>query len=356
MTPEIDHQQNLGSAMEMDEQIPSVAGAEIDLQVNFDEWTYGDLKQNLLELRNRAIPEEHLDDFDADKNLMGLGDGAAIYYPRRSDKEELIDYALLKAHQLQDRSEASILLAATVVAVHPFADGNGRVSRAIYQELMGVKEAPGESERVDYANSKSREHIDMGTAFTEDPFLGSISKNYPYYLHGLERKPMGVVIHKKDVKNEIEASTLSPEAVNGLSEEEKEDLTNALGADEYGNTYRKDQEGLTFAVHLLASIYPELTKHFYKAESLQGLPGSNRELINLHEFLPAISTEQKKEFVGALWEHRKLRAQASIDFLSADIGRNIVVSKVGRMSVRSLVMQRTNNLYSSRIDSRPSDN
>ncbi len=129
----------------------------------------------------------------------------------------------------------------------------------------------------------------MGTAFTEDPVLSSVADFYPYYWRGMDRKFIGVVIYKQDTDDDVEATTLSPEALSDISDEEQKDLITSIGADQFGNTYRKDQYGLIFAANFIIHNYPDLAKHLYKRQE------DGPELINIHELLPAITPGQKKE-------------------------------------------------------------
>lgn len=310
----------------------------------------GSLKDLLIGIHNEMVPEETLLDFDADKNAMGQGmggvmDSYAVRYPRRQDKEELLTYALEEAKACQDPRDGALLLAASVVAIHPFNEGNGRVSRALYSDLLGTErpDTPGEKRRLDIG--KGRQFIDLGTAFTQDEWLSRWSAHLPYIASNLASADVRVVIHKTDVKDNVEATTLDEEAMVGLSDEEKTDLVAAIGADKFGNTYAKDGEGLSFATALVVSKHPEL------AVLIDSKEGRTWQLVNIHHFLPRLSNEQRIEFVSALWEHRKLRAQSTIDFLSDDTGSSVIMAG-GRTTLRSLVIERTINLHSSRIPRR----
>lgn len=55
--------------------------------------------------------------------------------PADSDKESLLEESFEKAKQAKDLPTAALMLATTFVAIHPFNDGNGRISRVIYSFL-----------------------------------------------------------------------------------------------------------------------------------------------------------------------------------------------------------------------------
>ncbi len=325
------------------EAIPSF---EVPAAQEIPAYSVDNFKAHLLELHNQLLPAAPLTDFDANKNYMGQGiagamDGAAIRYPKRSDKMELLAYAVEEAQKCEDPRDGALLLAASVVATHPFVDGNGRVSRALYSDLMGVERSDEISSARNFdSGDANRQRIDLGTAFTQDEWLSRWSAHYPYLLSGVPHEDLRVVIYKKDIKDDIEATTLTEDALSGLDTEERVDLVSAIGADEFGNTYATDLEGLMFAAALLVKNFPDL-KDYVK-------PQGKGSIINIHELLPSLAVEQKKKFVAALWQYRKFRAQAVIDFLSDETGSEVITAG-GRIAVRSLVIERTNNLHASKL-------
>lgn len=302
-------------------------------------------KDRLLSLHNEIFRSE-LQDFDADKNKMGFGmagamDGVKVRYPRRTDKDALIEYAIEKANACKDPQHAALLLATAAVTIHPFGEGNGRISRALYCDLLGVPRIDESSKpRYDDAGLESRKLIDLGTAFVDNPLLSKLTKLHPYTITNTDNRGIRVVIHKPE-KDGVEAITLSEEALSGFDTEEREDLVVSLGGDDKGNTYGKDQVGLTFATDLLMQRNRELEAYVKK------LPDDRGEIVNIHELLPHMTVSQKKDFVSSLWLHRKLFAQASIDFLSDDFGSRQVTVGSEVTTFRDIVIQRTNNFQKS---------
>jgi hypothetical protein len=323
---------------------------DTNLQAALPSWTYQDFKSVLIDIHNRYFEDTQVSDFDADKNIMSLGMAgsvASLYYPKRADKEELLEYALSEAQAI-DTSQAAILLPAAVVAIHPFAEGNGRTSRELYQRLLGEENLRPEAERNAFKNTPSREYIDVGTAFTEDHQLSGLANYWPYYKLGIEQRKLGIVIHRHDIEDENSARLLSDEAVAGLTNEEEADLRAAIEP-------FKDDDGLRFATSQALLNYPEFNSILYEPAVKTDLVG-DRQLVNMHELLPAMSAAQKKEFVAALWTYRKLRAQASIDLLADELGDKTIeiAERTGEISLRSLVTERTNNLHTSKVGKRSS--
>lgn len=55
--------------------------------------------------------------------------------PPTKDKPRLLEYAFNRAKELEDPRDVGLLAAASINAVHPFGDGNGRTSRLVYDLL-----------------------------------------------------------------------------------------------------------------------------------------------------------------------------------------------------------------------------
>lgn len=64
--------------------------------------------------------------------LLGM---APSDMPPVEDKPQLLEYAFNRAKELEDPRDIGLLAAASINAVHPFADGNGRTSRLVYDLL-----------------------------------------------------------------------------------------------------------------------------------------------------------------------------------------------------------------------------
>lgn len=315
------------------------------------EYDYDDFKQLLLDLHNELVSGANLSEFDAYKNFIGqqrdgsIGEveGIPIRYPQSSDKEELLRYALEKAKQCEDPTYGAMLLSAGVVAVHPFLDGNGRISRAIYSDFMGMTRVDETGRRTGIdANTNAREVIDMGTAQTSD-LLGAWQQRYPYIVENLDEKRIRVGLVNSRFEKEEDQAILREDALEGLSAEDRSDLTNAIGADKYGNTYSHDINGLMFATRYIIS------RNFELADEVEDM--GSFSFVNIHDFLPRLSVDQKKVFVEALWLHRKLLAKATIDFLSDDFGGKEIVKFPSQpaQKMRDFVIEKTTNLHSSKL-------
>lgn len=68
--------------------------------------------------------------------LGQISDSRVVHIPpHQEDKEALLTETLKTAQNLPDTKDAALLLAANITAIHPFEDGNGRISRLTYELL-----------------------------------------------------------------------------------------------------------------------------------------------------------------------------------------------------------------------------
>lgn len=284
------------------------------------------------------VPPDPLTDFDADKNTLHTGMEGMTWvshrFPRATDKMELFDYAVTKAQACEDPANGALLLSTAVLVIHPFEDGNGRVARAFYSDLMGAKR-PDEANRAGNAGA-ARKYIDLGSVFSGEEMIEFVN-NYSYTQRGMEYDSTSEI----GLLDEIEEASI-PTLLEGLGEEERSDLTDALGFEDPSTI---DKPGLLFSSSLLMKNNPNLT------ELVEENQTTEKRLITIHSLLSASTLEEKKEFVAGLWDYRKLQAQAAIDFLSDDYGGEKTVNTLpgGAIKLRDFVLQKTTNLITSNM-------
>ena len=318
-------------------------------------------RQALLDIHNDVIPEQHLDAFDAYNNFMGLSskqtnelEGVEVRFPRREDKAEVLEFALVKAQSCEDPRNGAMLLSAAVLLVHPFNDGNGRTSRALYSKLSGVDrldESSRDGDGTGSSNLSNREHIDLGSAFSSDPKVSALTELLTYRAKGIPKRDIRTLSHRPDVDDQIESARLTDDELEGFSDSERADFIEALGLDKSGNNDNWDMRGMGFASAVLLYKYPELETLVTTPDASVDEASDGRELLNIHDLLPKLSAEQKSEYVASLWEYRKLRAMAAIDMLSDDAGSILLTGRMGSIALRDVVIESTNNFVSSTIPS-----
>ncbi len=313
---------------------------------DLDHATYDSLKRELLSIRNAVLPEEPVIDFDADKNVMAEGiagamDGNAVRYPRGADKQVLLAHALDQAQRTARPEHKALILTSAATNIHLYEEANGRAARRLYRRLTGADESVPEAPRDDTMNSPEREHIDLGTAFTEDPRLSRLADTYAYYKREFKSPRIRVNAHRPGVTDYKEAVRIDPEDLTGLSAEEGEDLVSAVGADEYGNTYAQDHDALDFAGTAALNARPELQELIYR------VPNGKFDQVGLHNLLGQLTPDERRQFVAELWEYRKLRAQATIDFFTDEVGNMTIKGEAGQATtLRDFAIARTNNFIS----------
>lgn len=136
-------------------------------KAKFDSMSFDDFKTTLVKLnaKVRGI-NPALHDFDGSSVVVGdldAPDGPIIEHrpPDKTDKPELLQYLLSAAQNLPDIQDAALLIAAGINQIHPFADGNGRLSRFMYVNMAaGGEFLKQHSEEV----LNSRSSIDIGSA------------------------------------------------------------------------------------------------------------------------------------------------------------------------------------------------
>lgn len=97
----------------------------------------------LLEGLNGILRDKKKEDWKMDGQDVGVGGniftGLEYISPRQEDKPELLDKLLSSVKKMneegKDLKDIALAVSATINAIHPFLDGNGRTSRFIYSIL-----------------------------------------------------------------------------------------------------------------------------------------------------------------------------------------------------------------------------
>lgn len=148
----------------------------------FRELSFTDFKKEIIKLNAQLRGlNTSLHDFDGQGVFVGGGEiisgdegDVAIEHmpPDQKDKDDLIQYTLQTAQSLDNVQDAALLMAAGINQIHPFADGNGRVSRVLYTNL-----AAGDEFLMQHYDEivEGRGSIDIGS-YIPNSYLLSIAK------------------------------------------------------------------------------------------------------------------------------------------------------------------------------------
>ncbi|MFZ1248915.1 MAG: Fic family protein [Candidatus Saccharimonadales bacterium] len=293
---------------------------------------------SLIAVHNVVVPDEVAGDFDGGKNQMATGYG----FPRPEDKIALLGYALEKAKLAQDPHDAALVVAGSIPVIHPWAEGNGRTSRALYRHL--ARSAPivpkelNRHARILGVDEEARAEIDLGSVWGSGSTLFLLREeliykrsDIPYLPYNRQRvRVMGS--DSDGVKNTHDS--LSAKESIGLDEEGVEDISNAIGMGEKGIA-RTDSHALKYA--LVATLSGD------ELNSISTYKG-DIQIADLRKFLETAPSEQKKIFCANIWEYRKLAALVAIDILSDDFGAVTTVKDGERqVSFRDLFLEQSNN-------------
>ena len=156
-------------------------GDEVERKERFDSIPYADFEKYLIRVnaklrsKNPALHELDGSGVMVGGEEVGSEDGGMIVEhqpPDQQDKAKLLEYLYDSARALPNIQDEALLLAAGICHIHPFADGNGRVSRMVYGQLSAggefVKKHLGEV-------LDGRSGIDIGSAIPSR-FLEKIAR------------------------------------------------------------------------------------------------------------------------------------------------------------------------------------
>ncbi len=298
----------------------------------FQALNYEGFKANLVALNHIVRPEENIVDFDADKNAFGYAGTAGHRFPRREDKEILLQEILQTAQATDNIQEAAIILAVGVLATHPFTDGNGRVSRLLYGDMSKGEALPDEV-RVSLGKEGHHEIVDLGIGIE---FLAPLTDGTVY-------KNMGIPFEnaypwKTSFSNEGAEKELLAEGLLSLSAEEAQDLRTSIKSgknDEQG----MDSEGLRYALvkyRLNNTIDPALLRHH----------SGGRTAVDINALIRDMPDGAKHQFVQDLWEYRANYVRALVSL----VGDSHDQHEDGAMSSRDYFIGKAATFLTTRVE------
>ena len=316
-------------------------------------WDYASLKSRLIALNNEACAgqSEPITDFHENYSMMGGGwmgmAGVDIHFPIPEDREDLFRYALKKAQAAQNIQDAALLLGTAVVAIHPFGDGNGRTSRALYAQLSRGWDDTNEEYRrltaphgVDEQGSEARETIDLGSILIGSS-VGNYADWYTYTKSDLDLKlaPLASYDRYEDGRIKFPSQEEMPHVAN----EDYQVILQSVGLDEKGFLRTTDVKGLRFALGKVLQKRSLGEKYITPASEPHSFPKANLGQVLTQED-PAVA----HELAQAIGEYAKLRALAAIDFLTDDFGGQLQVRRPdGEVGfIKDLVIEETDNYMS----------
>lgn len=326
------------------------------------------LNQRLLAINN-AVRSRGANDAEGEDGFTKSGRFASSYkrvphvYPDAKDVGEVLDYALSAAQKAEDIQDAALILASGTVAAHPFADGNGRTSRAVYSELsMGLNPTARGYGMATMSTQYSRQEgggsamVNVGSGFLDsDPALGPVHKRLMYERAGIIRagdSAAGYSIKLDSTSKRFD--TLPKDYLQGLPTEKSEWLedlyrnfvgTNGSGRDIVQAT--GSHESFIFAISYVDKHLPK------RLDQYRYIPKINETLLSVDAIFASRDNELLTTLADGVREYYKQYALAYVDMLSKDSERQVVDPVTGAsMSVKDRIVQQTNNFLSEKLTSR----
>lgn len=332
--------------------------------------TFGRFKEKLLKL-NKEFRATKIDDAEGYEGFTKEGRLAASSvrvphrYPDGRDVQEVLQYALEQAKVASDVQDAALILSGGVVAAHPFADGNGRVSRAIYSELsMGLH--PGlkghslatESSRESLQEFGGSALFNIGSGFLlTDPQMKAVHRNILYERLDLQRSqliPAGYTISFQNKRtglhdtfsqlhNTAGLDVASVDWLNILYENFqgfKYDLTRAVGA-------IGEDESFMFALSYAEKNAPT------KLDKYKLVMAHDKTTINVNGIFSSADPELLGMLAEGTRQYYKEYALAYIDMLGPK-SRTMIDNPhgSGKTSIRGRIVELSNNALAEKLSNK----
>jgi|GEM_PF-4069416 len=230
------------------------------------------------------------------------------YFAHPSDKQTILKgaFELAQTHSTDGRA---LQLGAAVLAVHPFKDRNGGVSRVVHAAYLGwtdveiVSSGIAKYHGVDEADDDARQLIDLAPPPELKPYV----TEQLYKTAELERvcylTRQFVDEQAKELHTNNRARLTDPDA--------QADLDRVFTVRESGYVIC-DLPSLEFGLNALRANGQELITT--RAASHDG---EERHIADVPRTLKHLDEQGLTEFLRAVWQHRRLRAETIIGCLAA---------------------------------------
>jgi hypothetical protein len=300
--------------------------------------------------------------FTTESRLAGSSIKIPHIYPDHKDIEEVMEYSFNMAKGQKDVQSSALILSGGFVAAHPFADGNGRVSRALYSELSaglvdgtkGYEIATSSSSQVADELGGSR-MISLGNnVLNSDLKLKDFHKALVYERSGVDELQTRIAGLVSEQDQNGVYTGVPAEALEGLDPSQQLWLQDA-----YFNvrdiTYdhqtiaknRGEDESFKFALAFAEKQNPDALNPFISAPEDGGMLQVDKMLSSGNQALLSSIADGAREYY-------KQHALAYIDMLS-DKGANSTLDygpQQGRVSVRDRIVEQSNNFLAEKIGTR----
>ena len=318
-----------------------------------------------LEKMNKKLRKGGVDDAETDEGfttggrLAGSSTKIPHIYPDAKDINEVVEYAFNSAQQQNDVQSAALVLSGGFVAAHPFADGNGRVSRSLYSELSaglvkgtkGYEIATSSSSQVANEQGGSR-MISLGNnVLNSDLKLRDFHKKLVYERSGVEELQTRIAGLNSEQNENGVYTGVPAEALEGLDASQQLWIQDA-----YFNirdiTYdhqnvaqnRGEDESFSFALAYAQKQNPGALDAFVG-------PRDEGSMLQVDKLLGSGNKALIASIADGAREYYKQHALSYIDMLG-DKGANSVLdygSTQGRVSVRDRIVEKSNNFLAEKI-------